>query len=122
MQIWSHDSPTYLARSSTERAPAGPRGGLNTPLSNRLYQSKNPSRSHNRIFSRSPRRERKTNSWPLRASWPMTVRTRSAKRSNPKRMSVASVANQMRELCVQCVQARQPDHDADSTTASKARK
>src|SRR5208283_2168106 len=29
----------------------------------------------------------------------MTARTRSARRSNPQRMSVASVANQMRELC-----------------------
>jgi len=88
-----------LARSSSERVPSPARGSLNTPDSNRLYQSTNPSWSHSKIFSRSPRRERKTKRWPLRGSWPMTARTRSASRSNPQRMSVASAANQMRAAC-----------------------
>ena len=47
-----------LARNSTERSARSARGSLKTPVSSRLYQSTYPSRSHTRIFSRSPRRER----------------------------------------------------------------
>src|SRR5579875_1727160 len=88
-----------LARNSTERAPSFARGSLNTPCSNRLYHNANPSRSHTKIFSRSPRRERNTNQCPLSGSSPSTAFTRSAKRSNPQRMSVASTASQMRVPC-----------------------
>jgi len=41
-------------------------------------------------------RDRKRNRCPLRGSWPITACTRSARRSNPQRMSVASAASQIR--------------------------
>src|SRR5437016_1592168 len=88
-----------LARNSTDRRPSSIRGSLNTPASNRLYHSTNPSRSHTKIFNRSPRREPKTNRCPLSGSSPTTVFTRSASRSNPHLMSVFSVASQMRTPC-----------------------
>ena len=44
----------------------------------------NPSRSQVKIFNLSPRRERKTNKLSPTGSWPMTVFTRSARRSKPQ--------------------------------------
>src|SRR5581483_1918570 len=88
-----------LARSSMLRIPSWGRGNLNTPFSSRLYHSTKPSRSHTRIFNRSPRRERNTNRCPLSGFSPITACTRSASRSNPQRMSVASTASQMRAAC-----------------------
>src|SRR5579885_336500 len=88
-----------LARSSRERAPSFARGSLNTPCSSRLYHNTKPSRSQCRIFNRSLRRERNTKRCPLSASSPITVFTRSAKRSNPQRMSGRSTASQMRTAC-----------------------
>ena len=55
------------------------------------------------IFNRSPRRERNTNRCPLSGSSPITARTRSASRSNPQRMSVASLAIQMRAPCASSI-------------------
>ena len=88
-----------LARNCAERAPACKRGSLKTPVSRRLYHSTNPSRSHVRIFNLSPLRERKMKRLSPKGSWPITARTRSAKRSKPQRMSVASAASQMRGPC-----------------------
>src|SRR5579884_2293425 len=88
-----------LARNSMLRIPSWGRGNLNTPFSSRLYHSTKPSRSHARIFNRSPRRERNTNRCPLSGFSPITACTRSASRSNPQRMSVASTASQMRVAC-----------------------
>src|SRR5579884_2835762 len=88
-----------LARNSMLRIPSWGRGNLNTPFSSRLYHSTKPSRSHARIFNRSPRRERNTNRCPLSGFSPITACTRSASRSNPQRMSVASTASQMRAAC-----------------------
>src|SRR5712691_11259873 len=92
-----------LARNSTDRAPCSTRGSLKTPSSSRLYHSTKPSRSHTRIFNRSPRRERNTNRWPLCGFSPMTARPRSASRSNPQRMSVASLAIQIRAPCARSI-------------------
>src|SRR5208283_207004 len=92
-----------LARNSTERAPCSTRGSLNTPASSRLYHNTKPSRSQSKILSRSPRRERNTNKWPLCGFSPMTALTRSAKRSNPQRMSVASLAIQIRAPCARSI-------------------
>src|SRR6266403_5806730 len=92
-----------LARNSTARAPFSTRGILETPASRRLYHRTNPARSHTKIFSRSPRRERNTNRWPLCGFSPMTARTRSARRSNPQRMSVASLAIQIRAPCARSI-------------------
>src|SRR5580658_4617167 len=99
MSIPSRIIANSLARNSIERTPAAIRGSLKTPASSRLYQSTNPSPSHVKIFSRSPRRERNTNRPFPEGSWPMTTFTRSARRSKPQRMSVASVASQMRTPC-----------------------
>src|SRR6185369_5620604 len=79
--------------------PCSTRGILKTPASRRLYHNTNPSRSHTKIFKRSPRRERNTNRWPLCGFSPTTAFTRSASRSNPQRMSVASLAIQIRAPC-----------------------
>jgi len=92
-----------LARNSTDRDPCSTRGILKTPTSRRLYHSTKPSRSHTKIFKRSPRRERNTNRWPLCGFSPMTARTRSASRSNPQRMSVASLAIQIRAPCARSI-------------------
>jgi hypothetical protein len=43
--------------------------------------------------------ECKTNQCPLSGSWPITDLTRSANLSKPQRMSVASLASQIRTLC-----------------------
>src|SRR5579883_1638259 len=88
-----------LARNSMLRIPSWGRGNLNTPFSSRLYHSTKPSPSQCRIFNRSPRRERNTNRCPLSGFSPITTCTRSASRSNPQRMSVASTASQMRAAC-----------------------
>src|SRR6266699_7133936 len=95
-----------LARNSTERAPCATRGNLKTPASSRLYHNTKPSRSQTKILSRSPRRERNTNKWPLCGFSPMTTFTRSAKRSNPQRMSVASLAIQIRAPCARSIACR----------------
>src|ERR1700686_2703301 len=100
MSIPSRIIANSLARNSTERVPSFKRGNLNTPTSSRLYQRTNPSRSHARMFNRSPRRERKRKGPSLNGSWPITARTRSARRSKPQRMSLASTASQMRGPCV----------------------
>jgi hypothetical protein len=85
-----------LARNSTARAPCSTRGILKTSASRRLCHSTNPSRSYTKIVSRSPRRGRNTNRQPLCGFSPIIAFTRSASRSNPQRMSVASLAIQIR--------------------------
>jgi len=55
------------------------------------------------IFSRSPRREQNTNKWLLCGFSPMIALTRSARRSNPQRMSVASLAIQIRPPCARSI-------------------
>src|SRR5437762_4236699 len=92
-----------LARNSTVCAPSRGRGSLNLPSSKRLYHNTNPSRSQYRIFNRSPRREWNTNQCPLSGSSPITARTRSASRSNPQRMSMASLASQIRVSCARSI-------------------
>src|SRR5579859_5789327 len=99
MSIPSSIMANSLGRSSTERTPGSTRGSLKTPASSRLYHNTYPSRSQVRIFSRSWRREANTNRWPLSGSWLTTALTRSANRSNPQRISVASTASQMRVVC-----------------------
>src|SRR5579883_2390310 len=91
--------PTRWLTAPAPALPLSPRGSRNTPFSSRLYHSTKPSRSHARIFNRSPRRERNTNRCPLSGFSPITACTRSASRSNPQRMSVASTASQMRAAC-----------------------
>src|SRR5579885_16431 len=91
--------PTRWLTAPAPALPLSPRGSRNTPFSSRLYHSTKPSRSHTRIFNRSPRRERNTNRCPLSGFSPITTCTRSASRSNPHRMSVASTASQMRAAC-----------------------
>src|SRR5579885_2323645 len=91
--------PTRWLTAPAPALPLSPRGSRNTPFSSRLYHSTKPSRSHTRIFNRSPRRERNTNRCPLSGFSPITACTRSASRSNPQRMSVASTASQMRAAC-----------------------
>src|SRR5437762_2129598 len=92
-----------LARNSTVCAPSRGRGSLNLPSSKRLYHNTNPSRSQYRIFNRSLRREWNTNQCPLSGSSPITARTRSASRSNPQRMSMASLASQIRVSCARSI-------------------
>src|SRR5450631_2202161 len=99
MSIPSRIIANSLARNSIERVPASIRGSLKTPASSRLYHRTNPSRSQVRIFSLSPRRERNTNRLLPTGSWPITDFTRSASRSKPQRISVVSVASQMRGPC-----------------------
>jgi hypothetical protein len=67
----------------------------NPNFQRRLYHNTKPSRSHIRIFKRSPRRERNTNRWPLCGFSPMTARTRSASRSNPQHQVGTAAAKQM---------------------------
>src|SRR5579885_1600090 len=59
--------PTRWLTAPAPALPLSPRGSRNTPFSSRLYHSTKPSRSHARIFNRSPRRERNTNRCPLSA-------------------------------------------------------
>src|SRR6201998_3376122 len=99
MSIPSRIIASSLARHSTDRDPGLMRGSLNTPDSRRLYHRANPSRSHIRIFSLSPLRDRKTNRPFPKGSWTITVLTRSANRSKPHRISVGSAASQMRHPC-----------------------
>src|SRR5579872_5480036 len=91
--------PTRWLTAPAPALPLSPRGSRNTPFSSRLYHSTKPSPSQCKIFNRSPRRERNTNRCPLSGFSPITACTRSASRSNPQRMSVASTASQMRAAC-----------------------
>ena len=79
-----------------------------------MYHKMNPSRSQVKIFNLSPRRERKTNKLSPTGSWPMTVFTRSARRSKPQ----SAAADQSPPVPARC--AFCAHHPAHANSAARS--